>query len=67
MERQCVAAKFRKKARDAQAKLGQARLPVLLSDVREEPHSVRDFVRVQRVDKNSGVAREFMQSPPSAQ
>jgi hypothetical protein len=38
-----------------------------LSHVREKPHSIRDFVRVQGADKNSGVARDFMESCPSAQ
>jgi hypothetical protein len=54
-------------ARNALSKLGQARLPFLLSHVREEPHSIRDFVRVQGIDKKSGVAGDFMQSLPTAQ
>jgi hypothetical protein len=41
-------------------------LPNLLSHVREEPHSIRVFVRVQGIDKNSGVVGDFMQSLPTA-
>jgi hypothetical protein len=60
-----ASAKVREK-RDALSKLGRARLPFLLSHVHEKPHSIRDFARVQGIDKNSGVARDFMQSLPSA-
>ncbi|MGB6176711.1 MAG: hypothetical protein WBF43_10345 [Methylocella sp.] len=47
------------------SKRGQARLPFPLSHVRTAPHSIRDLVRVQAVDKNSGVTRDLMQSIPS--
>ncbi|MGA9727212.1 MAG: hypothetical protein WBD78_12265 [Methylocella sp.] len=36
-----------------------------MSHVRTAQHSIRDLVRVQAVDKNSGVTRDFMQSIPS--
>jgi hypothetical protein len=65
VERQGASAKVREK-RDALSKLGRALLPFLLSHVHEKPHSIRDFARVQGIDKNSGVARDFMQSLPSA-
>jgi hypothetical protein len=63
VERQGASAKVREK-RDALSKLGRARPPFLLSHVHEKPHSIRDFARVQGIDKNTGVARDFMQSPP---
>jgi hypothetical protein len=65
VERQGASAKVREK-RDALSKLGRARLPFLLSHVHEKPRSIRDFARVQGIDKNTGVARDFMQSLPSA-
>ena len=64
MERQVASAKFReKRAMLCRSSGGRA---CRLSHLREKPHSIRDFARVQGVDKNSGVARDFMQSLPSA-
>ena len=55
-----------RKAREAPSKFRFARLPILLSQVREEPHFVREYAGGQGVDKNSTVAQVSMQSLPSA-